>query len=277
MTSRDEQPVEGARRLVKSSEPWRLPPDKLELLDEVTARVQPDEPSLVEWVAKYGRQHRHRLAGDLRLVELHVAPGARLLEYGAVPLIMTAALSRLDYRVSALDVAPERFGAAIESLGLDVRKVDVETEAAPFPSDSFDAVLFNELFEHLRINPIVTMREVHRLLKPGGVLLLSTPNLRSMRGLRNLLLHNQAHAASADVYRQYEKLETLGHMGHVREYTTREVSDFLVHCGFHIDELVYRGGHGKGVVGLVERLAPSLRPFFALVARKAGARGGGGA
>ena len=57
-------------------------------------------------------------------------------------------------------------------------------------------------------------------------------------------------------------------MGHVREYTTKEVSDFLSRVGFRVDEIVYRGGHGKGLVGMAERLAPSMRPFFALVASK---------
>ena len=94
------------------------------------------------------------------------------------------------------------------------------------------------------------------------------PLSRSLRGLKNLILHNQGHAVSAGVYRQYEKLTTLGHMGHVREYTTREVTDFLARLGFRAERIVYRGGHGRGVVGLAERLAPSLRPFFSLVAVK---------
>jgi SAM-dependent methyltransferase len=144
----------------------------------------------------------------------------------------------------------------------------VETEAVPFDSRSFDIVLFNEIFEHLRIDPIFTMREVQRVLVPGGRLLLSTPNLRSFRGLRNLVVRNQGHAASGGVYDQYEKRETLGHMGHVREYTTREVAEFLARVGFLVERMVFRGGHGRGVVGLAERLAPSLRPFFTVVARK---------
>lgn len=250
------------------SEPWRHAPESLALLDRVAQRIAPDDPSLAAWCAKYARQHRERLAGDLRLVEREAQPGARVLEYGAVPLLMTAALAERGYAVSALDVGPERFAGAIAELGLDVRRCDVETELVPFAEDEFDVVLFNEIFEHLRINPLFTLREVLRVLRPGGALLLSTPNLRSLRGLKNLLVHGEAHVAAPDVYSQYEKLETLGHMGHVREYTTKEVATLLTRIGFEVESVVYRGGHGRGLTGAVERLAPSWRPFFALRALK---------
>jgi SAM-dependent methyltransferase len=254
--------------VVTEAEPWRLPDRGLALVDEVAARIRPDDPTLEEWCAHYCREHRGRLAADLRLVEEHAAPGGRILEYGAVPLVMTAALAALGFEVRALDVKPERFAGAIARLGLDVIRCDVETEAVPFPSETFDTILFNELFEHLRLDPVFTLGEALRVLRPGGRLLLSTPNLRSLRGIRNLIVHNQGHAASGDVYEQYAKLHSLGHMGHVREYTTREVSDFLHRIGFRVDRIVFRGGHGRGVVGLAERLTPSLRPFFTLVATR---------
>jgi len=255
----------------REAEPWRFAARSFELLDAVAARIRPQDPALDGWFSRYRRQHRTRLAADLRILQQHVAPDARILECGAVPLLMTGAVAELGYEVSGVDVAPERFAGAIADLGLDVRKCDLETEPLPFADETFDAVVFHELFEHLRINPIASCEEVHRVLRIGGVLLLSTPNLRSFRGLRNLLLHHHGHAVSGGIYRQYEKLETLGHMGHVREYTAREVSDFLTRVGFFVDKVIYRGGHGRGAVGIAERLAPSLRPFFSLIARREGA------
>ena len=257
-----------APRIAKAAEPWSLREGSLALVDRVAARIRPRDRALEGWFEKYCRQHRQRFAADLELVRRHVEEGARILEYGAVPLVMTAALAASGYRVRALDLAPERFAPSIRDLGLDVVRCDVETEAVPFGEGSFDAVLFHELFEHLRIHPIFTLREVHRVLVPGGRLLLSTPNLRSLRGIRNLLLRNRGHSVSGGVYEQYEKIETLGHMGHVREYTTREVAEFLARVGFEGEKVIFRGGHGRGLVGIVERLAPSLRPFFSFVARK---------
>jgi SAM-dependent methyltransferase len=255
----------------REAEPRHAPEQYLALLDRLADRIEPDEPALRDWYRGYCLEHRRRLAVDLELVQRFAGDGARLLEYGAVPPLVTAALGELGYEVRALDLRPGRFAAAISELGLDVAECDVETEAVPHADATFDVVLFNEIFEHLRIDPIFTLREVARVLKGGGRLLLSTPNLRSFRGLRNLLLHNRAHAVSGGIYRQYEKLGTLGHMGHVREYTTREVAEFLERFGFRVDTVVYRGGYGRGVVGAAERLWPSMRPFFSLVATK-GAR-----
>jgi SAM-dependent methyltransferase len=262
--------VASQRSVRRESEPRRFAERDLELLADLARRIEPDDADLEAWFAKYFDHHQRRLAADLAIIRRYVEPRARVLEYGAIPLLMTGALAALDFDVSAVDLRPERFAAAIADLQLDVVECDIETEAAPFADNTFDAVLFNELFEHLRIDPIWTLGEAFRVLRPGGVLLLSTPNLRSFRGLRNLLLRNQGHAVSAGAYEQYEKIATLGHMGHVREYTTREVGDFLARVGFRVDTLIYRGGHGRGVVGLAERLAPAWRPFFTMVASKIG-------
>jgi len=252
----------------RQAETKRPAAQHLDLIDRMGTEIHPDDPKLDEWFSRYLRQHRRRLALDLDMITREANTEASVLEYGAIPLLLTGALAARGYRISAVDLEPRRFAATIAALGLDVRRCDVEAEAVPFEAETFDVVLFNELLEHLRMNPIFTLGEVHRVLKPGGALLLSTPNLRSFRGIRNLLVRNQGHAVSPGIYEQYEKLETLGHMGHVREYTTTEVSDLLSRIGFRVDKIVFRGGHGRGVVGVAERLAPSWRPFFTLRALK---------
>jgi len=248
--------------------PHRPSAQGLAAIDRTAREIRPDDPELEAWSANYLSEHRQRMGTDVDLTLEHVAPGARVLDVGAAPLVTTGALASLGFDVLGVDIRPDRFATAIEALGLDVRRCDIEREPLPFEDASLAAVLFNELFEHLRIDPIFTLGEVFRVLEPGGVLLLSTPNLRSLRGIRNLVLRDQGHAVSAGVYRQYDKLRTLGHMGHVREYTVTETLDFLGRIGFVTEALVYRGGYGKGPVGVVEKLAPSLRPFFSVVARR---------
>lgn len=250
------------------SAPQRPTQRSLGVVDETAVRIRADDPALEDWTSNYLREHRLRLATDADLVLEHVPAGARVVDVGAAPYVVSGALAALGYDLLAVDLGPDRFASAIDELGLEVRRCDIETEPLPIADASIDAVLFNEIFEHLRIDPIFTMGEVLRVLAPGGALLLSTPNLRSFRGIRNLVIRNQGHAVSGGVHRQYDKLRTLGHMGHVREYTTSETVDFLHRTGFVTEGLVFRGGHGRGVVGLAERLVPSLRPFFTVIARK---------
>ncbi len=57
-------------------------------------------------------------------------------------------------------------------------------------------------------------------------------------------------------------------MGHVREYTTLEVTEFLERVGFRVDTMIFRGGHGAGLVGVAERLLPRWRPSFSVIASR---------
>ena len=57
---------------------------------------------------------------------------------------------------------------------------------SPLPTASVDAVLFCELFEHLHLNPFHTLKEIFRVLRPGGLFLLTTPNLRRVETLSRL-------------------------------------------------------------------------------------------
>lgn len=123
----------------------------------------------------------------------------------------------------------------IDTYKIQVKTCDIETQSFPFEDNTFDMILFNEVFEHLRINPIHTLNEVYRVLKPGGKLLLTTPNLTSFKGWYSLLLQNKT---PNNVYYEYKKLMIIGHMGHVREYTATEICEFLGHIGFTIERLI---------------------------------------
>jgi len=240
--------------------------DNLDLIEALAETVTPDDPALADWCRVYARNAAPRLAHDLAIVERCLPRGARVLEIGAIPPLLTAALQHRGFRVDGVDVAPDRFATAIAGLGLALHRCDVETERLPATDACYDAVLFNEIFEHLRINPIFTLREILRVLRPGGLLFLSTPNLRSLRGMYNFLFRHRAHTCEGSVYRQYEKLETLGHMGHVREYTPVEVREFLEEIGFEISSIHFRGKYSSLVARAAAACVPSWRPLVTFVA-----------
>lgn len=252
----------------KRREPRVPAAESLSLYDEVIQQIQPDVSQLDEWFTRYARQHRNRIAFDIGYAQDYLKNGAKVLEIGSVPLLLTGALARMEFAITGADLAPERFQAGIDRLGLSVVKCNIETEKLPFPDEAFDAVIFNEVFEHLRINPVFTLQEVHRVTRPGGRLLLSTPNLKSLRGIIHYVFRNKAYSCCANMYNEYQKLETIGHMGHVREYTAREIEEFLEQIGFGVDEVVFRGPYHTRIEKAAAMVFAQLGPFMSIVAKK---------
>jgi len=64
--------------------------------------------------------------------------------------------------------------------GLQVDAVDLNTEPLPYANASFDLVTCTEVIEHLE-HYRATLREVNRVLRPGGVFVVSTPNVLNLR------------------------------------------------------------------------------------------------
>src|SRR6266852_1573258 len=88
---------------------------------------------------------------------------------------------------------PEREGkqkVTIHSTGEAVeypyQQFNIETEAFPYEDNSFDVVLFCEIIEHLLSDPVHVLTEVRRVLKPGGDLVLTTPNVARLDNVRKI-------------------------------------------------------------------------------------------
>jgi SAM-dependent methyltransferase len=251
--------------MIHSTESFHPNPDNLRAIQDVGRQVAPDTSELAKWCSGFIAGNSLRISYDLELVQRFANKSGLILDVGAIPPLLITALKRQGYNVAGLDIDPSRFSDTIGKLDIDVRACNVETESIPYEDNSIDLMVFNELFEHLRINLIATFEELWRVLKPGGIILMSTPNGLAMHSLVRML---QRREVGPGIHFEYEKLTRVGHMGHVREYSVNEVVEFLERMNFEVVEVVHRARYHRRWIDVVLRLFPSMRPFLSFVIRK---------
>ncbi len=215
--------------------------------------------------------HRKRYESDLRYIE-EMHTGGDILELGSAPCHLTAVLKLSGYNVIGIDLDPTRAQFIIDRFGLDVRQCDIERQPLPFDNERFDCVVFAEVFEHLRIDPLFVLSEINRVLRMGGRLFFTTPNLYSAQNIARFILGR----GLKDPVSAFMQLRTVGHMGHVREYSSREIQRFLSTSNFAVRHLTYRHYHyPRSLKGAVEYVAfkilpPRFRTFQVMIVEKTG-------
>jgi SAM-dependent methyltransferase len=105
-----------------------------------------------------------------------IKAGQRVLDVACGTGVVAVTAARANAHVTALDLTPELLSVARENAriaGVSVEWHEGDAEALPFPADSFDIVVsqFGHIFAP---RPDVTVREMLRVLKPGGTVAFST-------------------------------------------------------------------------------------------------------
>jgi 2-polyprenyl-3-methyl-5-hydroxy-6-metoxy-1,4-benzoquinol methylase len=119
----------------------------------------------------------------LKFLLAHVRPGESVLDVGCGEGRFTSELAVAGVRVVGIDVAEEPLRRARAAHpGVDVQLVDA-FEPWPLADASFDAVWAGEVIEHVA-DTAGWLSEVRRVLRPGGRLLVSTPNHSRLAVLR---------------------------------------------------------------------------------------------
>ena len=122
----------------------------------------------------------------LPLITKHLRPGARVMEAGCGAGRWVRYLADRGYRVVGLEYSGETLHMVRETWP-DLCLVEGDAAHAPFAEGAFDAVLSFGLVEHWQDGPEEPLRETRRLLRPGGLAIISVPCLSGVRRLKRTL------------------------------------------------------------------------------------------
>lgn len=108
---------------------------------------------------------------------LRPVPGGELLDVGCGGGAFLVRMRALGWRVVGVEPDARAIAMATSMYRLDVRRGTLEEQR--FPADRFDAVTASHVIEHVH-DPVALLRECGRVLKPGGRIVLVTPNSESL-------------------------------------------------------------------------------------------------
>jgi 2-polyprenyl-3-methyl-5-hydroxy-6-metoxy-1,4-benzoquinol methylase len=119
---------------------------------------------------------------------LEASSRGRLLDVGCGAGAFLAQMAQFGWEVTGVEPDEEAVKVARQNLGLNVYQGSLQ--GAGFPADSFDAVTVHHVIEHV-LDPIGLLKACWHVLKPGGRLVVVTPNIESLahRWLRVSWLH----------------------------------------------------------------------------------------
>ena len=179
-----------------------------------------------------------------------------------------------------------------EPVGIDISKnvlksshgfsrilCDIEV-GIPFKDETFDLVLLLDVIEHL-FDTDRLLFEVKRVLKPGGIVVITTPNLASWYNRLFLLIGWQPFWTEVStkfvignpLRERRAKCGGIMPSGHLRLFTPLALRRFVEMCGFSVEEVRgYPPNENFGILFSIlegmSRITPNLASFIALKARK---------
>jgi SAM-dependent methyltransferase len=140
-----------------------------------------------------------------------------------------AARANPGHRFVGVDWSADALRQA-RSRGLTLVRAEVEPAGLPIASASADVVIMSELIEHL-VDPDTALEEAWRVLRPGGTLLLSTPNLAAWYNRGLLAFGIQPLFSEVSLRGVYGRPGSVV-AGHLRLFTRRALVGLLAARGF---------------------------------------------
>lgn len=187
----------------------------------------------------------HRVRCMLQDLAALAPAGSQVFDPGCGNGYMSFLASRIGFEVTATDAwcPPDRERlfdqASVRSFVSNLNERD------PWPNladKSFSGVLFGEVFEHLLNHPLGILQQLHRILKPQGVLIITTPNPSTLVNAVRVAFDKHTAWGTMDLARHPKfdgsKIIDKGEI-HYREYRSSELCTLLAEAGFEIRKAGY--------------------------------------
>jgi SAM-dependent methyltransferase len=191
-------------------------------------------------------------------------------------------LSVLGHECHALDIfdQTERYAGIYRRHGIHFQVCNSEIDPLPFADNTFDAVVCCQVLEHFTHSHLPVMREIWRVLKPGGIVEIDVPNAVCFRNRSRMI---RGKHITFDYREHYLHAVPVHHNGfsfyparHNREFTRKELQVLLEEAGFQRIEVTflksrrYREGLDRlrSLGSALRDLAPSLRKSLIAFAEK---------
>lgn len=145
-----------------------------------------------------------------------VARGGPALDLGCGPGQVSRFLADRDLRMIAMDLAPEMLRVARQRVGIACQ-VCGDMRSLPFGAESFSGVVAFYSVHHLPRTELRTaLAEIHRILKPGGTLVVAT-HLGESEVYSSVFLGHEIETVGGALYRDQELLAALASQSFVIE------------------------------------------------------------
>jgi len=143
----------------------------------------------------------------------------RLLDVGCSSGALLLVAKDCGYTTTGVEPAIQAANTA-RGLGFDVFPGFLQD--ARYPDNHFDVVTLFEVIEHL-LEPAKLITEIHRILKPGGLLLIGTGNADSW--------------TVKFLQKRWEYFDIHSHGGHISFFNPKSITLLANHCGFDIHNI----------------------------------------
>lgn len=188
--------------------------------------------NIIDKEDSYHQGHSRRMARTLEVL-LEQNPQGKILEIGTTGLIPLA-LKKLkpevtvfgtDFNLEKPPMGVEKYTFKDQSIDVQVVRVNIEEDGLKFIDEYFDVVLLCEVIEHMERDPMAMLSQVNRVLKTGGVLILTTPNAVSSHSISKILNGYEPY-----FYMQYRHDGSM--YRHNYEYSIHSLTAVLNGAGF---------------------------------------------